>query len=122
MSEQKSPTITIKPSDEIIKAANEVVLVVAGSMTIGMKKPNILRQYQIVEALGAQTAKNEVFMSMVMPLLWVVSIDGDDQPYIASRRELDSLINRLGDEGIGAIMAHMNSLAETIESDAQVKN
>ncbi|MBX9901252.1 MAG: hypothetical protein K2Y28_10780 [Burkholderiaceae bacterium] len=122
MSEQKTPTITIKPSEEIIKKANEVVFVNAGEMRIGLKKPNVLRQYQIVEALGAEAAKNEVFMGMVMPLLWVVSIDDDDQPYIASRRELDSLIMRLGDEGVGAVMGHLNSLAASIETDAQVKN
>lgn len=122
MSEPKTPTITIKPSEEIIKKANEVVFVNAGEMRIGLKKPNVLRQYQIVEALGAESAKNEVFMGMVMPLLWVVSIDDDDQPYIASRRELDSLIMRLGDEGIGAVLGYLNSLATSIETDAQVKN
>lgn len=122
MSEQKTPTITIKPSEEIIKKANEVVFVNAGEMRLGLKKPNVLRQYQIVEALGAEAAKNEVFMGMVMPLLWVVSIDDDDQPYIASRRELDSLIMRLGDEGVGAVMGHLNSLAASVETDAQVKN
>ena len=116
------PKITIKTaSEEIIKAANVVETVVVGEMTIGLKKPNVLRQYQIVEVVG-NSAKNETYMGMVMPLLWVVEINGEDQPYISTKRELEALISRLGDEGIGAIMGHLNTKAIAAESDESIKN
>lgn len=118
---QKAPTITIKPSDEIIKVANNVVTVVAGSMTIGLKKPNVLRHYQIVKVVGAD-AKNEVYMGMVMPLLWIISIDGDDMPPIGSNRELEALISRIGEDGINAVVNHLNQQAEPTSSEESIKN
>lgn len=118
---QKAPTITIKPSEEIVKTANIVETVVAGDMTIGLKKPNVLRQYQIVEVVG-ESAKNAVYMSMIMPLLWVVSIDGDDQPFISTKLELEALITRLGEDGIDAIMQYLSMKPTVEQTDAQVKN
>lgn len=103
--EQKAPTVTIKPSEEIVKQANEVVVISAGNMTIGMKKPGVLRQYQIVEVVG-DSAKNGVYMGMILPLLWVVSVDGDDLPPIGSKLELESLISRLGEDGVNAVATH----------------
>jgi len=106
MSNTKTPKITIKPSEEIIKAANEVEFVPAGDISIGMKKPGVLRQFQIVEVVG-ESAKNNVYMAMINPILWVVSVDGDDIPPIGSKLELESLISRLGEEGVYAVMQHV---------------
>ena len=102
----KNPKITINPSEEIVKKANQVEIVVAGGMSIGLKKPGVLRQFQIVEVVG-ESAKNDVYMAMINPMLWIVSIDEDDIPPIGSKLELESLISRLGEDGVHAVMLHV---------------
>ncbi|GJJ01585.1 hypothetical protein RugamoR64_21230 [Duganella rhizosphaerae] len=116
------PNISIETvSDDIVKAANAVATVVAGGLRIGLKKPNVLRQYQIVETVGA-SARNEVYMGMVMPLLWVTQIDGDDQPPPSTKRELEALISRLGEDGISAVMGHVAEQADAAVSGGAIKN
>jgi len=109
------PKITVKTvSDEIITAANAVETITVGQMTIGLKKPGILSQYRIVEVVG-ESAKNQVYMGMIMPLLWVVEIDGHSEPLPSTKRELEALIQRLGEDSINAIMEHIDS---TVSVDA----
>lgn len=97
--------VTINPSDEVIAQAQaEVSVTDAKGRTIVLKKPGVLAQYRIVDVLG-DSAKNEVYMGMVLPLIFVTSIDGDDVMKPSSRREIDALITRLDDEGVAAVMA-----------------
>lgn len=102
----KNAAVTLKPSEQIIKAANTVEYVEAGGMKIGLKKPGILQEYRIVEIAG-DSAKNEVYMGMIMPILWVCEIDGELESAPTTKRELEARIQRLGDEGVGAIMTHL---------------
>lgn len=69
---------------------------------IVLKKPNVLAQYHIVEIVG-DSAKNQVYMAMVMPLLYVESIDGVGVS-MSKKSELEALILRLGDEGVSCVM------------------
>jgi hypothetical protein len=95
-----------KPSETIVADANAVTILVVGSMRIGVKKPGVLAQYRIVEVVGA-SAKNEVYMGMIAPLLWVCEIDGQPQVLPSTKRELEALIQRLGEEGLSALMKHI---------------
>lgn len=117
-----TPKVTIqKPSDEIIKAANEIEYVVAGTKRIGLKKPGPLAQYDIVEVVG-DSAKNEVYMNMVMPLTWVCEIDGDPVSLPSTKRELRALIQRLDTDGINAIATHLQTKVAAPESEELTKN
>lgn len=113
--------VTLKPSEQIVQAANTIERITAGELNIGLKKPGILAQYRIVEIVG-DSAKNEVYMGMVMPILWVCEIDGDPQPAPTTKRELEALIQRLGDEGVGGIMAHLAGKLEAAAGTDTVKN
>lgn len=112
----------IKPSDEIIAEANKVDFVVAGTMRIGIKKPGVLSQYRLVEMIGAEASRNEVYMAMVSPILWVTDIDGEPQPAPSSKRELEALIQRLGEEGILAITNQLSERAAAANAGESVKN
>lgn len=96
------PALT--PSQELIKkAATEVAVVDAIGRTIKLKKPGVLAQFRLVEALG-ETAKNQVYAAMVLPLIYVVAID--DMPiYQPTRKsEIEALIQQLDEHGVNAVM------------------
>lgn len=96
--------VTLNPSEEVIKAANAATTCTdARSRVIRLKKPGILAQYRLIEALG-DTAKNEVYMSMVLPLIFVTAIDEDTVHLPTSKPQLEALIQRLDEEGIAAVM------------------
>jgi hypothetical protein len=117
-------TVTIHetPSAKIIKDANAIETITAGDMTIGLQRPGVLAQYRIVEAVGASAAKNEVYMGMIMPLIHVVSINGTPAPAPSNKSQVEALISRLGEEGIGAVMVHLQGKAETANQEDAVKN
>jgi hypothetical protein len=69
---------------------------------ITLKKPGVLAQFRIVEIMES-SAKNEVYMAMVMPIIFVAAIDGDPVLMPNSKREVEALISRLDDEGVDAV-------------------
>lgn len=100
-----------RPSEEIVAAANEIAYVTDGrGRRIGLKKPSLLAQYRLVELLG-DSAKNETFLGMVMPIVMVCEIDGDKVPSPSTRRELDALIQRVEEDGLAAIANYLTGEA-----------
>jgi hypothetical protein len=70
---------------------------------ITLKKPSALAQYRIVEVAG-DAAANGTYMSMVLPLIFVVAIDDDPVLQPTSKLQLEALITRLDEDGISAVM------------------
>ncbi len=117
-----APKITVhQTSEAVTQHVNQPEIVTAGAMAITVKKPGVLAQYRIVEVVG-DSAKNEVYMGMVMPLLWVTEIDGEPVPPPGTKRELEALIQRLGEDGVSALMTHIQSRPAATPSDEAVKN
>lgn len=54
--------------------------------------------------LGGQTARNDVYMQMILPLLYVYSINGADIAPLGSELEIEALIQRLGEGGVAAVI------------------
>jgi hypothetical protein len=106
------------PSDDLIaRAMAEVTITDARGRTIKLKKPGVLAQFRLVEALG-ETAKNQVYTAMVLPLIYVSEIDGDAVFQPTSKREIEALIQRLEDDGIEAISAAVMENFGKSNSDA----
>jgi hypothetical protein len=100
------PKVTINqtPSEEVIaKAVAETSVTDSLGRKITLKKPGVLAQYRLIEALG-DTAKNEVYMAMTLPLIFVTAIDGDTVLQPNTKREVEALIQRLGEEGVNAVV------------------
>jgi hypothetical protein len=76
----------------------------ARGRTITIKKPGVLAQYRLIECLG-DTAKNETYVSMVLPLIYVAAIDGEALPPIMRKSEVEALVQRLDEHGLAALMA-----------------
>ncbi|NMM21844.1 MAG: hypothetical protein HHJ15_18145 [Rhodoferax sp.] len=101
----KQPTITLKPSDDVIaQAVKPCVVLDAQGRSITLQKPGVLAQFRMIEMLGGETAKNQVYVGMVLPLLYIASIDGEALPRLSSKRELEALIQRLDEDGIECVM------------------
>ena len=93
------------PSAQVVAKANaETIITDAGGRSIKLKKPGVLAQYRLIEALGPETSKNQVYMGMVLPLIFVAEIDGDTVFFPSNKREIEALIQRLDEDGIEAVM------------------
>jgi hypothetical protein len=92
------------PSSAIVKqAAARVVIESANGHSIALQKPGVLAQFRLVKFLG-KSAENTVYVQMVLPLTYVVEIDGVPVSQPNSEREIEALITRLDEEGVAAVM------------------
>lgn len=92
------------PTEQVVKGAlSETIVTDRQGRHITLRKPGVLAQYRIVEVLGA-SAKNEVYMGMVLPLLYVAAIDEHAVGQPASKGEVEALIQRLDEAGIEAVV------------------
>jgi hypothetical protein len=93
------------PTAQVIaKAAQEANVTDSKGRVITLRKPGILAQYRIIEVMG-QSADIATYRGMVTPLIWISAIDGDHVPPLASKLQLEGLIQRIGDEGLEAVVS-----------------
>lgn len=117
-----NPTAT--PSEQVLaKALAEVKVSDRRGRIFTLKKPGVLAQLRLVEILG-ESAKNEVYMAMVLPLLYVAAIDEQPNPMPTRKSEVEALFQQLDEDGIEAVgkavMEHFG--ASSHEADkAQLK-
>jgi len=89
-------------SEEIKRDDGVVHVTATGGKVIGIKRPNVLAQYKLVDAIG-DSAENRVYLNMCIPLMWVASIDGVPVPQPTSKLQIEGLISRLDEDGISAV-------------------
>ena len=95
------------PSEQVIaKSLSEIEIVDARGRKLTLKKPGVLAQYRLVEMLG-NTAANQTYVGMVLPLIYLSEIDGVSVPQPVSKRELEALIQRLDEDGIEAVSTNV---------------
>lgn len=93
------------PSASIVQDANRVVRVKdRRGRTLGIKRPGVLAQFRLIEIVGGDVARNDVYMGMALPLFWLVEIDGEAIYPPTTKAELEVLIKRVEEEGIEAIV------------------
>ena len=104
--QDKKPTVEIidKSTLDISPEKNKSITVIDHlGRTIELRKPSVLDQYRIVEILGGELSANQVYMGMIIPLLFVYSIDGSTV-FFSKKTELEGLIKRLDEEGINLVV------------------
>lgn len=117
--EAASTDAALSPSAQLVKSAlQEETVTDEKGRKILLRKPGPLAQYRLVLAVGAEAAANQTYMQMINPLIYVASIDGDPVHPPATLREVEALIQRLDDDGLGAVMGWYmaNVLAPTMEA------
>jgi hypothetical protein len=101
-----NPTIKVNdtPSAQMISEASKAVKIVdEKGRAITLRKPGVLAQFRLIEALG-ETARNDVYVRMALPLLYVHAIDDDQLLPLQRKSDVEALIQRLSDEGMAAVM------------------
>jgi hypothetical protein len=116
-------TINDTPSEQVRALAEEVTVTDSDGKRIGLKKPGVLAQFRMVKAMGAD-ASNEIYAQMVMPLIFVTSID--DEPVLMPQNtlQIEALIARLDNSGIEAVMTGVRDNFATVseeEAKAQLR-
>jgi hypothetical protein len=96
------------PSEELAKAAAAPVVLTDGSgRKITLVKPSVLAEFRLVKIMGPELAANTTYMQMILPLIYVQSINDEAVPFPQSDRNVEALITRLGEDGIAAVMSAM---------------
>lgn len=122
---------TATPTAELVaKAVKQDEITDANGRKIVLRKPGPLAQYRIVEAVGPERSRNETYMAMVNPLIWIASIDGEPVATPITHSEVEALIIRLDDVGLEAVMGwFMENIAapameamDLAEQRARLKN
>ncbi len=81
----------------------EITVETADGKKIAVKRPGVLAQYRLVAALG-ELADNRTYLAMCLPVIYVAAIDGDPVLQPNTRREVEGLIQRLGETGMSAVV------------------
>ena len=118
------PTVTINdsPSAQVIaKTQTEFSVTDARGRVIKLKKPAVLAQYRLVEALG-DSASNGTYMAMVLPLIYVVAIDEDAVYPAMKKSEVEALIQRLDEDGIQTVMEGVQECFGKVDPEADKKD
>jgi hypothetical protein len=115
------------PTQQATRDANyQVTVPVSDGRKVTLRKPGVLAQFKMIEMLGAEASANQVFVNMVLPVMFVIAIDGDPVSRITKRPELDALIQRLDEAGIQAVMEnvplHFGAQLDPDAAKAAVKN
>jgi hypothetical protein len=87
--------------------------------TLTIQDPTIMWESRLVRMLG-ESASNAAYMTAyALPAVMVVDIDGEPIPFPSNQIQLDSLIQQLGREGMGAVMDHLIATAEAAKAGGE---
>lgn len=120
------PKIIINPTPEAATQAIKPSDIVVDSLgrTLKIKPLDILSESRLTRTMGADAAMNAAYMlGFVFPAVSVCEIDGEPVIQPATLREVEAAIQRLGREGLAAVMVHFQGQVEDKkETEAAVKN
>jgi len=106
------------PSQQVLAKANEETSVIdARGRVIKIKRPGVLSQYRLIEALG-DAAKNQTYTGMVLPLIYVTAIDDLIVYQPKTKKEIEALIQLLDEDGIEAVAEHVQATFGSADPDA----
>jgi hypothetical protein len=92
------------PTDTIVKAASQVHFVTDSlGRKIGVQKPSALKRYRVLKMLGGENSTNQQVVGYAMLTCCVTELNGEPLGMPNSERQIEALIERLGDEGFDAI-------------------
>jgi hypothetical protein len=112
--------LTVNPTEKVIAAANQEISLTneATGQNYKLKRPGVLAQFHLVEVLG-ETAKNEVYMGLAFPLMYVTEINGEPVFEPRTKAEFEAIVQRLDFDGVNFIPVKVLELFgnETPEKD-----
>lgn len=120
-------------SEEMMKRGIQAeVIPLPDGRKLHVRKPGVLAQFHLIEALGAELGINQAYVQMVMPLTYLGLIeDGDGSRPVSfqNKLQIEGLISELGEHGFDAllswyavnVLAPMGDQIEAVKKAAQEK-
>ena len=107
------PVPTPTPSEKVVASAAQSVEVVDSlGRRILVKRPLLSDQLDVMVVVGPEASKNDMYMAMMNVLLHVQAIDDEPILPLTSKKTVDEMVNKLGNEGVeavtGAISEHFS--------------
>ena len=100
---KNSGPVTQSPTEQLTAEANRSYVVTDSiGRRITLQKPGLLAQFRLVKLVGGETASNRTYMNMILPITFVVAIDGVPVPAPSTQAQLDALIQRMDEHGLDA--------------------
>lgn len=92
------------PTEEIVKKATaEVIVEDARGRKLVLKKPRFSAQWDLTQLLGPDLSANDAYRTQSVPLLYLVSLDGQVETFI-NVQEMKAILDRLDGDGWVALM------------------
>lgn len=96
------PVLT--PTDKVVTAAASSVTVTDSlGRSILVRRPLLSDQLDLMVVVGPEASKNDMYMAMMNVLLHVQSIDDDPILPLTTKKAVDEMVNKLGNEGVEAV-------------------
>ncbi len=113
------PVPTPTPSEKVVASAAQSVEVVDSlGRRILVKRPLLSDQLDVMVVVGPEASKNDMYMAMMNVLLHVQSIDDDPVLPLTSKKAIDEMVNKLGNEGVEAVTTAISeNFAKTFTVD-----
>ncbi len=94
------------PSARLIADAQATGVVVdAAGRRLELRRMTALDKLRLFKAAGPDLAQNQPWLGMAVLACSVTAVDGVPVPMPVTEAQIETLIARLGDEGIGAVAA-----------------
>lgn len=101
---RQGPAKTPTPTEEIAASGRRTVTVTdTRGRKITLRKLGPLDQMRLARIVGADGAKNEVYFGFATLAYAVSAINGEPSSPPLSERELEGVVDQLGDEGLQAV-------------------
>jgi hypothetical protein len=111
------------PSQTIVREAVKTSSATdAKGRRLVLRRLTALDTLRLFKAAGPILAQNEPWLSMAGLAFSVLEIDGIPVPPPATEPQIESLIDRLGDEGLAAIADTIKDQQEAADSKSNVGN
>jgi hypothetical protein len=101
------------------QASSDVVVRDSLGRDLTLREPGILDESRLARLMGDSSTNMGYMLGYVTPAAMVVAIDGVEMPFPRSEPQVDAAIQRLGREGLAAVMGHLTAQAQDAQARAE---
>ncbi|MGI4793140.1 MAG: hypothetical protein ACRYG8_03460 [Janthinobacterium lividum] len=87
-------------------SGDPVILTDSRGRKLTVKDLSAIEQMRLLRAIGPDQSMNQPYVMAVQAAASVASIDGVPCPKPNSERQIDAMVERLGDEGLAVVQLH----------------
>jgi hypothetical protein len=92
------------PAARLVREAEAPLEVIcADGRRIGLRRMNVLDRLRLFKAVGPELAGNDAYLGIAYLACAVSTIDNVPVPWPGNEQQIESLVGRLGDDGIEAV-------------------